>query len=79
MAVKEKIMSQIRELIESSDNEIIELLKRVDLGKDEKLQDAAYRELNRRYVSKAAERVIWAALITAGATVLVQLLGLIAT
>jgi hypothetical protein len=84
--VEEKVMSQIAELIKYSDDDIIELLKRVDLETEEKFHDAAYRELTRRYaernteyVKKAAKRVIWAAIITASATVLVQLLGLIAT
>lgn len=71
-------MSQMREILECTDQKLLDQLKRVEFGLDEKLQEATYRELNRRYIKRAADRVIVAAIITGVATISIQILSIFA-
>ena len=66
------------DVIEASDQDLLDHVKKFGLGLDQHMQDTIYRELNRRSVEKTADRVIVAAVITAAVTVIVQVVSLLA-
>jgi hypothetical protein len=70
--------SNLGGVIEANDQDLLDHAKTFGLGHDQKMTDIIYRELNRRSVKKAADRVIVAAIITGAATVLIQILSIFA-